>query len=213
MCEGQKKRSYGFLMVKFYAFTNLFIFIFSILHYVVALNPYSFISDNKKYLINFQGDLAIVFVGTANRYLIVFIFNVMNSIILWIQFIDGGIKERIIMEVVCSCLSYLELVFESIALLVKLGNYVTSVIPLFILTVIIFLQSIYFMIIIIFTAEKVEKKFIRNMEINNNKNNKNIKIDVNQPRIIELELKNNLESQPYHGQEVNNLDLKESKFQ
>ena len=84
MCfNGQDKKSFGLLVVKFYSFTNLFILIFSIIHYVVGSNPANYISDRKGYFANYEGDLGLIFFNIASNFMIIFFFNLMNSILLW----------------------------------------------------------------------------------------------------------------------------------
>ena len=203
MCfNGQDKKSFGLLVVKFYSFTNLFILIFSIIHYVVGSNPANYISDRKGYFANYEGDLGLIFFNIASNFMIIFFFNLMNSILLWNQYLNGGIKERVIFEGLCAFLSYLTLVLLSVYLAVDRGNFVSSVIPVLILTIIIFLMSIYFLIIIWNTAEKFEKKLINNLakeaikhptqnnQLNLNRSNNNQE-EVKNNNVIELKKRQN----------------------
>lgn len=192
----------GLLIVKIYTFSNLIILVFSIIHYVVAFSPKTYISDKREFMSNFDGDIAINFISAANRYLIVFLFNCMNSIILWRQFLAGGIKERVIFEAVCIGLSYLDLVIESLFLIVQPGTLVSSVVPLFILSILVFLFGIYYSIVIIYTSEKVEEKFILSLKkAQNEAVAQNIEIQINNnPRPMEEEKEQNKE-----------IELKEEK--
>jgi hypothetical protein len=142
---------------------------------------------------NFEGDIAINFINAANRYLIVFLFNLMNSIILWRQYLIGGIRERVIFEAVCISVSYLDLVIESLFLLVEPGSLVSSVIPLLILSILLLLFGLYYTVVIIYTSDKVEEIFINSLKkVVNDVIAQNIEININNnPRPPEEEKQQN----------------------
>jgi hypothetical protein len=183
----------GFFIVKLYTFTNIIILIFSIIHYVVAFKPITYIADKREFMSNFEGDIAINFINAANRYLIVFLFNLMNSIILWRQYLIGGIRERVIFEAVCISVSYLDLVIESLFLLVEPGSLVSSVIPLLILSILLLLFGLYYTVVIIYTSDKVEEIFINSLKkVVNDVIAQNIEININNnPRPPEEEKQQN----------------------
>jgi len=183
----------GFFIVKLYTFTNIIILIFSIIHYVVAFKPITYIADKREFMSNFEGDIAINFINAANRYLIVFLFNRMNSIILWRQYLIGGIRERVIFEAVCISVSYLDLVIESLFLLVEPGSLVSSVIPLLILSILLLLFGLYYTVVIIYTSDKVEEIFINSLKkVVNDVIAQNIEININNnPRPPEEEKQQN----------------------
>jgi len=183
----------GFFIVKLYTFTNIIILIFSIIHYVVAFKPITYIADKREFMSNFEGDIAINFINAANRYLIVFLFNLMNSIILWRQYLIGGIRERVIFEAVCISVSYLDLVIESLFLLVEPGSLVSSVIPLLILSILLLLFGLYYTVVIIYTSDKVEEIFINSLKkVVNDVIAQNIEININNnPRPHEEEKQQN----------------------
>jgi hypothetical protein len=122
----------------------------------------------------------------------------MNSIILWRQFIVGGIRERVILEAVCISVSYLDLVIESLFLLFVPGALVSSVIPLLILSILLLLFGIYYTIVIIYTSKKVEEIFINSLkkaeidkmahkiQLNMNNNPRSLEEEKQQSQGIEL---------------------------
>jgi len=142
---------------------------------------------------NYEGDIAINFINAANRYLIVFLFNIMNSIILWRQYLTGGIRERVMFEAVCISVSYLDLVIESLFLLFEPGSLVSSVIPLLILSILLLLFGLYYTVVIIYTSDKVEEIFIKSLKkVGNDAIGQNIEININNnPRPIEQEKEQN----------------------
>ncbi len=183
----------GFFIVKVYTFSNIIILIFSIIHYVVAFRPITYIADKREFMSNYEGDIAINFINAANRYLIVFLFNIMNSIILWRQYLTGGIRERVMFEAVCISVSYLDLVIESLFLLFEPGSLVSSVIPLLILSILLLLFGLYYTVVIIYTSDKVEEIFIKSLKkVGNDSIGQNIEININNnPRPIEQEKEQN----------------------
>jgi hypothetical protein len=182
MCWDHYDRSIGLNFVRLYTFTNLLVLIFSIVHFVSAFNPSNYINDLDNYYINYQNDLGLQLMGVASRYLCLFLFNVMNSIMLWYQFSTGGIKERVLFEAVCYLLSYLELFIESIYLLVTPSTFLATVVPNFVFMLILFGLSIYIFVVIVLTSDKVEELYIKNMneanKIQSVQNNKNEQIEI-----------------------------------
>ena len=184
----------GLMVVRVYTFTNLIILIFSIVHFVVAYNPSNYISDTTNYMNNYEGDVALNFIGAATRFMICFLFNLMNSIILWRQFLTGGLKERIVFEAICIILTYFWLVIESIILMINPGSFVSSVVPLFVICIILFLIGIYFMVVIIINSDTLETKYIKSMTVTKPKpEGQNIEINFQPPqvRVVEEEGKEN----------------------